>query len=155
MWAHVSGSLLLTGRGFGSGPPPWSFPEAITLIAPALPSVTSCDCSGAGRAAALSWKPFPFSELWLRGIGYCPAFEKETVHESSPDHGAGSLHGPNQHNPQLCPRDRMRLQCHLHIHAYSSEYGNTLCRAVCWKRSRCPLLLWLKSLRAGNKILVL
>lgn len=115
MWAHVSGSLLLTGRGFGSGPPPWSFPEAITLIAPALPSVTSCDCSGAGRAAALSWKPFPFSELWLRGIGYCPAFEKETVHESSPDHGAGSPHGPNQHNPQLCPRDRMRLQCHLHM----------------------------------------
>lgn len=40
MWVHVSGSLLLTSGGFGSGPPPWSFPEAISLIAPALPSVT-------------------------------------------------------------------------------------------------------------------
>lgn len=79
MWAQISGSFLLTGEGFGSGPPLWSSPETIILLAPALPSVTQCHCSGAGQAPVLSWKPFPFTELGLWGMGYCPGFEKQTL----------------------------------------------------------------------------
>lgn len=131
MWAHVSGSLLLTSGGF------WIRPSPVVISRGNYPDSS---CFAFCHVARLLWG-------WP---GYRALLEAISLHwtlivrnrllsalwkgdGAQTGRGAGSCRSHNQNDTRISPDGHVWLQCAPRVRACSSEYGNMLCETTCWK----------------------